>query len=330
MALFSCRCKLAKEPDEVYRKILDTFHKYSINVFFYIGGNDSMDTVAKLNRYFSELNEDIKVVGVPKTIDNDLPETDHTPGFGSAAKFVAVTMSEIALDSSAYNLPSVTVVEIMGRHAGWLTASAALARKISNGAPQIICLPEMPFETEDFLNKIRESFKTEKNIVVAVAEGVKTPEGEFLSETTMSGKTDAFGHKYISGAGKILEGEIREKIGCKVRSIELNVLQRCSSHLCSETDIKEAEFAGKAAFNEAVNGKTGVVEIIKRVSNKPYSVTFETAAVEKIANKEKTVPKEWITKYDVKKEMTDYLYPLIQGEEKSLYKDGLPKFFSIR
>lgn len=329
MALCSCRLKLFSEPDEVYETILNTFKKHSINVFFYIGGNDSMDTVLKLDKYFKEKEEDIRVIGVPKTIDNDLPCTDHTPGFGSAAKFVSTTMTEIALDSSAYNLPSVTVVEIMGRHAGWLTASTALARKVTGSAPQIICLPEMPFDLSDFLKKIRDTFITHKNIVVAVAEGIKTSDGVFLSEATQSGAIDAFGHKYISGAGKILENQIREKIGCKVRSIELNVLQRCSSHLCSETDINESVLVGKAAFDDALKGNSGIVAIIKRSSNDPYKVEYETADVSLIANKEKKVPIEWIDTYDVKKEMMEYLEPLVQGEAKFYFENGLPKYFSF-
>lgn len=330
MALCSCRVKLSSEPDDIYKTVLETFKKYSINIFFYIGGNDSMDTVLKLDKYFKSLGEDIKVIGVPKTIDNDLPCTDHTPGFGSAAKFVSTTMTEIALDSSAYNLPSVTVVEIMGRHAGWLTASAVLARKVTGSAPQIICLPEIPFDTNEFLRKIRDTFITHKNIVVAVAEGIKTADGEFLSESTQSGKIDAFGHKYISGAGKILEGEIREKIGCKVRSIELNVLQRCSSHLCSKVDIDEACLVGEAAFDDALNGKSGIVAVIKRICNNPYKACFGTADVSLIANKEKKVPIEWIETFDVKKEMIDYLEPLIKGEANFFYQNGLPKYFSFK
>lgn len=329
MALCSCRCKLSKDPDEVYETILAAFKKYNIKYFFYIGGNDSMDTVDKLDRYFRSLGEDIKVVGVPKTIDNDLPCTDHTPGFGSAAKFVATSMCDIALDSCAYNLPSVTVVEIMGRNAGWLTASAALARRVTGSAPQFICLPEVPFDTEKFLDTIRETFGTVKNIVVAVAEGVKTPDGKFLSEAAQSGKIDAFGHKYISGAGKILENEIREKIGCKVRSVELNVLQRSAAHLCSGTDIDEAEAVGKAAYGFAKNGETGVVVVIKRKSNNSYEVTYETAPVSFIANKEKPVPQNFISpdKYDVTDEMMTYLTPLVKGEIKTFSEDGLPVFF---
>ena len=329
-ALGSCRYKL---PDPVadtavYDTILNCFKRHNIGAFFYIGGNDSMDTVAKLSAFFKERSEDIKVVGIPKTIDNDLPETDHTPGFGSAAKYLAVTMQEIIRDSSVYSAKSVTIVEIMGRHAGWLTASTCVLRANNEIAPQLIYLPECGFTADKFIEDVKKAQAEHKAVVVAVSEGVEMPEAD---GSYQSGAVDVFGHKYLSGIGKLLENLVRDRIGCKVRSIELNVMQRCSSHLNSKTDLDEAELIGAEGVNAALEGKTGVTMVFKRVSNNPYTIAIDSADATLIANHEKFFPREWINtdENDVLPEATDYFLPLIQGEIPIPMKNGMPVHFKI-
>lgn len=255
--LGSCRYKLPdwKEDEEVYKKITETLKQRNIGAFFYIGGNDSMDTVNKLSEYFKTISLDIKVIGIPKTIDNDLCITDHTPGFGSAAKYVATTMKEITRDSIVYSIPSVTIVEIMGRHAGWLTASTAVLHALGETAPHLVYVPEVKFSVDGFINDVRQELSKHKAVIVAVSEGIEVPEG------VQSGLVDNFGHKYLSGIGKYLEETVRKEIGCKVRSIELNVMQRCSSHLSSRTDIEESENIGAAGVRCALNGETGKVMV---------------------------------------------------------------------
>lgn len=330
MALGSCRYKLSEAPDEVYKQILETFHRYGIGYFFYIGGNDSMDTVKKLSAYFTSLGEDIKCVGIPKTIDNDLPCTDHTPGFGSAAKYIATSVAEIACDSAVYDVSSVTIVEIMGRNAGWLTAASALARRGDCTAPHLIYLPEVVFDPEAFLQKLQELGKTVKNIIVAVSEGVRLANGEYVA-SSQSGLTDAFGHRYLAGVGKYLEDLVRERLGCKVRAVELNVLQRSASHLYSGTDIKEANRIGAEAVQYAVNGKTGVMAICKRLSNHPYLIAYDCAGIGQVANLEKKVPVEWIAANgcDITDDLLEYLRPLVLGEAKEFVSDGIPVYFSF-
>lgn len=291
-----------------------------------------MDTVHKLSEYCKEHGiDDIKVMGAPKTIDNDLGETDHCPGFGSAAKFIATAFTEIGCDSFVYDVPSVTIVEVMGRNAGWLTASAALARTEQRRIPQLIYLCEKVFDEERFLSDVREALKKENNIIIAVSEGVKDAQGHYVGEETKSGKEDAFGHKYLSGIGKYLEGLVGEKIGCKVRSVELNVLQRCAGYMLSETDIMESRNLGAFAAISAVRGESGKMSVIERISNHPYQVKIKLADLDKIANYEKTVPLEWITEdgKDIKEELMEYLTPLIQGEVKIPYENGVPKHFIL-
>lgn len=330
MALGSCRFKLPEQPDETYEKILETFHRYGIGYFFYIGGNDSMDTVKKLSAYFESKGETIRCVGIPKTIDNDLPCTDHTPGFGSAAKYIATCVAEIVCDSEVYDIPSVTIVEIMGRNAGWLTAASVLARRENCTAPHLIYLPEAPFDPERFLDRLRNLGGTTKHIVVAVSEGVRLPNGEYVA-TAKSGATDAFGHRYLAGVGKFLEDLVRERIGCKVRSVELNVLQRSASHLYSGTDIREAYRIGAEAVSFALSGKTGVMAVLHRISNHPYLVSYEYAGIGEVANLEKRVPREWIAPSgcDVGEELVEYLRPLILGEAKEMASDGVPVYFAF-
>lgn len=326
--LGSCRYKLPdwREDDTVYKKITNTLVQRQIGAFFYIGGNDSMDTVNKLSEYFREISLDIKVIGIPKTIDNDLCITDHTPGFGSAAKYVATTMHEIIRDSSVYSMPSVTVVEIMGRHAGWLTASSAVLHALGETAPHLVYVPESKFSLEKFLEDVRHEMAKHKAVIVAVSEGIEVPEG------VQSGVVDNFGHKYLSGIGKYLEETVRAEIGCKVRSIELNVMQRCSSHLCSRTDIDESEAIGSAGVRCALNGDTGKVMTFRRINNSPYTVVIETADACQIANKEKSLPAKFITKSgnNITDSAMDYFLPLIQGELNIIMDRGVPKHFVIQ
>ena len=291
MALGSCRFKLPDFPSDTYQKILNIFHEYEIGYFLYIGGNDSMDTVKKLSDYFLSIHEEIKVVGIPKTIDNDLLCTDHTPGFGSAAKYIATSVAEIACDSSVYDSPSVTIVEIMGRNAGWLTASASLARLTGCHAPHMIYLPEVVFDPVKFMIDLKKMRETVPHVLVAVSEGLKLQNGNYVADSEQNGLTDAFGHKYLSGIGKYLENLVREQMDCNVRSVNLNVLQRSSSYISSATDISEASQIGATALQFAVEGKTGVVAVIKRVSDSPYTVEYHCCEVGSIANLVKSVPK---------------------------------------
>ena len=326
--LGSCRYKLPKLDEEgaeaLYAKIFACLDKHRIGAFFYIGGNDSMDTVEKLSKYGMGIGSDIRFVGIPKTIDNDLPVTDHTPGFGSAAKYVCATVQEIIRDSSVYSIDSVTIIEVMGRHAGWLTASTCVLRVNNEIAPHLIYLPESDFSAEKFLEDVRAERAKHQAVIVAVSEGL-----EIGDDDARSGVVDNFGHKYLSGIGKALEQLVRDEIGCKVRSIELNVMQRCSSHICSKTDIDEAEQIGAEAVKAAMRGATGVTMIFKRVSDKPYLVTIETADTSLMANKEKFFPRKWINSAGngVSDEAIKYFLPLIQGEVDVFMKNGMPRHF---
>jgi len=327
--LGSCRYKLP-DPDkagEVYEKIMACFKKHDIKAFFYIGGNDSMDTVDKLSKYAENNGSDVKIIGIPKTIDNDLCITDHTPGFGSAAKYVATTVQEIIRDSSVYSIESVTIIEIMGRHAGWLTASTCVLRANGEVAPHLIYLPESDFNAEKFLADVRREQAKHKAVIIAVSEGMELGDDEFRS-----GATDNFGHKYLSGVGKRLENLVRDKIGCKARSIELNVMQRCSSHICSKTDIDESVSIGAAGVRAAMKGESGKMMYFRRISDVPYVVEIDSAPACDIANKEKMFPKDWITPdgSDVTDSALKYFLPLIQGEMVLEKKNGLPVHFKIR
>ena len=333
-ALGSCRWKL-KNPEEdkrEFEEIIRILRKNNIGYFIYTGGNDSMDTVYKLSVYCREHGvDDIKIMGAPKTIDNDLGETDHCPGFGSAAKFIATAFTEIACDCYVYDIPSVTVVEVMGRNAGWLTASAALARNEERNVPQLIYLCERAFDTERFVKDVKEALDRENNIIIAVSEGLKDARGNYVGEEMKSGKEDAFGHKYLSGIGKYLEQVITDKIGCKVRSVELNILQRCAGYMLSETDIIESRNLGAFAAVSAIRGETCKMSALKRMPGDNYQVEIVLADLSKIANVEKTVPLEWITEdgHDITEELVDYLRPLIQGEVRIPYKDGVPEHFIL-
>ena len=328
--LGSCRYKLPEDLNApVYPELFQKFEDYNIGYFFYIGGNDSMDTVSKLSRYAAKIQSPIRVIGVPKTIDNDLVETDHTPGFGSAAKFVATTVREIAIDASVYdNKKSVTIVEIMGRHAGWLTAASALARKFEGDNPVLIYLPEVVFNQEEFLEKVKKALETTPNLVVCVSEGINDGNGTFICEFASDVGVDTFGHKILTGSGKYLENLIKEKLGVKVRSVELNVSQRCSSSCLSKTDLDEADHSGAFAVNAALNGETGKMISFVRTNTSPYELSFSTADVNIICNQEKSVPLSWITKdgSDVTDEFIRYAAPLIQGSVDVPTENGLPLF----
>ena len=317
MALGSCRCKLPHDLSaQVYQTIDDIVKKYNIGYFLYIGGNDSMDTVSKLSKFYEGKTDAPKMIGLPKTIDNDLAGTDHTPGYGSAAKYLAVTMDELIRDTAIYAVKSVTIVEIMGRHAGWLTLAAALPKLLGGQKPDIIAIPEVPFSETAFIAQVREKMKITDNIVVAVSEGIRDEQGEYIGSSAKSGAIDNFGHAYLSGVGKHLELLVKNEIGCKVRSIELNLMQRCSSHLGSLVDIEESFSIGEFGVKAALAGETGRMVAVKREQDEPYSVSMHTVEIENVANLERLVPPKWFDLEDqrVQREICQYILPLIQGD----------------
>lgn len=331
MYLGSCRFKLptCEQAEAVYKELFTFFEIHHIRTFFYIGGNDSMDTVLKLSKYAKETGKDINVIGIPKTIDNDLPLTDHTPGFGSAAKYVATSLLEIAHDTYIYNIPSVTIVEIMGRNAGWLTAASILARTSYSPAPDLIYLPETAFSIEDFIEDVKAVKAKRKNVIIAVSEGIKDIEGHYISAS--SGAVDAFGHKQLCGAGKTLENILKAELGCKVRSVELNVLQRSASHIASKTDLDEAIQIGKAAALLGAQGETAKMICYKRLSDTPYQIETFAYDIAAIANQEKTIPLSWINERgnNLTEEAITYLRPLIEGEVMLSYSNGIPSYCDI-
>ena len=327
-ALGSCRKKLPKPEEDpaFFENLIGIFKKYDIRYFFYIGGNDSMDTVAKLSAYTKACDYEMRVIGVPKTIDNDLVGTDHTPGFGSAAKYIATTVREIIRDCAVYTTKAVTIVEIMGRDAGWLTASSAIGRVIDGVAPDLVYLPERYFSKEEFLEDVRAELAKKPNVVVAVSEGLRFADGRYVGEGTQSGAVDIFGHKYLSGTGKALEITVKNEIGCKVRSVELNLPQRCAAHLASDTDLCESVRVGKAAVKAAAEGVTRCMMTILRTTDTPYTAEIGHSDVSEIANKTKWVEDAFINARgnNVTDACCRYLLPLIAGERKPLFRDGLP------
>lgn len=331
--LGSCRFKLPEiEKDKAtFEKIFNILNELEIGYFFYIGGNDSMDTIKKLSDYAKLINSDIKFMGVPKTIDNDLAVTDHTPGYGSAAKFIAATMKEIIRDGLVYDYPTVTIVEIMGRNAGWLTAAAALAKSDDCEGVDMLFLPEKPFDINSFMNSIKALSSKGKSIVVAVSEGIKVPDGRYVFELADHVEVvDSFGHKQMSGTAKFLSNKIAAELGIKSRAIELSTLQRCASHITSRTDITEAYNVGGAAVKAAFEGESGKVVVLKRVSDDPYMCITETHDVHDIANVEKKVPLEWITdNNNVTSDLLHYIRPLIQAELSPIMVDGLPRHLNV-
>ena len=331
MYLGSCRYKLPDPDteDAVYSQIFKVFERYEIGAFFYIGGNDSMDTVDKLSSYGQKIHSDVRIVGIPKTIDNDLILTDHTPGFGSAAKYIATIVREIAYDSYIYDVESATIVEIMGRDAGWLTAASVLARTDTSLAPHRIYLPEVPFHTESFLTDLSALIGKHRNVVIAVSEGIRDAEGNYISATEAA--ADRFGHAQLSGAGKCLENLVKDRLGVKVRSVEVNVLQRCAAHLTSGTDIAEAAASGRYAVERAAAGETAFMSAIYRMSDQPYRTEFTSVPVSEVANRAKEVPREMINDAgnDVTDEMIAYLKPLVVGENIPQFESGIPDFIDV-
>lgn len=329
--LGSCRYKLPNylDDDSPYVFIFKQFADYNIEAFFYIGGNDSMDTVLKLSEYGKRIGSPVRIIGIPKTIDNDLCETDHTPGFGSAAKYIASSLLEIAHDTFIYAVKSVTIVEIMGRDAGWLTAASALARNSYNTAPHLIYLPEVPFDSEDFLLDVKRLLFERNNVIVAVSEGIRDASGNYISASEQS--VDTFGHSQLSGAGKTLEFLVKEKLGVKVRSVEINVLQRCAAHLASKTDLDESFALGKKAVALSEESVTASMVTLKRVSNDPYEVAYGYAEIKHIANEARSIPLDWISpsRNDIEQPLIDYLAPLIVGEMPITYQNGLPVYMDV-
>jgi len=331
-ALGSCRHKL-KGPQEdpaSYKIIFERLAQYNIGYFVYIGGNDSMDTTNKLSEYAKANGIDIRIMGAPKTIDNDLHGMDHSPGFASAAKYIATTFSEIWCDARVYDFPTVTIVETMGRHVGWLCAASAVARKTGE-APHLIYLPEIPFDDAKFLEDVKEQMAKHNAVVIAISEGIMRADGTYVCEDETNVKVDAFGHKHMGGACKVLEGIISNNIDCKVRSIELSLLQRCAGHLTSAIDLSESKALGAMALSRALAGGSGEVSVLNRVCDNPYTVEYSTVPATAIANLEKAVPREWINERgnDVTEDLVKYLLPLLGGSFGSDLSSGYPKHFSF-
>ena len=332
--LGSCRYKLPeiKGNTDFYDRIFEILDKMEIEYFFYIGGNDSMDTIKKLTDYAILNGRTIKFMGVPKTIDNDLAVTDHTPGYGSAAKYIASITKEVIRDGLVYGTKSVTILEIMGRNAGWLTGAAALAKGEDCEGPDMIFLPEIPFDVDEFMKKVEQLQKEKSSVVVAVSEGVKVADGRYVCELTDNiDYVDAFGHRQLTGTARYLAERISREVGCKTRAIEFNSLQRCASHIVGRVDITEAFQVGGAAVKAAFEGETAKMIILKRISDDPYLCVTDLYDVHKIANVEKKVPREWINEAGdyVTPEFVNYVRPLIQAELTPMMVDGLPRHLRL-
>ncbi|MDR1835225.1 MAG: 6-phosphofructokinase [Fusobacteriaceae bacterium] len=330
--LGTCRFKLPEihENKEIYEKVFEILNRLEIDSFIYIGGNDSMDTIKKLSDYSILTGQTQKFIGVPKTIDNDLALTDHTPGYGSAAKYIGTSVKEIIRDglSQSYKKDIVTIVEIMGRNAGWLTGSAALSKAEDCDGPDLIYLPELAFDLKDFIEKIKKLLKHKHSLVIAVSEGLKLKDGQYVCEMGASSEyVDAFGHRQLTGTANYLASFVAGELGIKTRGIELSTLQRSASHLASRIDVNEAFMVGGAAVKAADEGDTGKMVVIDRVSDDPYQCSTGIYDVHKIANDEKLVPRQWITKDGtyVTKEFIDYVTPLIQGDYQPVMVEGIPR-----
>jgi len=331
-AIGSVRFKLKdpkKDPSQ-YERLLEVFKKYNIRYFFYNGGNDSMDTCNKISKFFKKSGYDCNVMGVPKTIDNDLNVTDHSPGYGSAAKYVATTFMELYHDATVYDTPQVTIVEVMGRNAGWLTAAAALASYKGQG-PDLIYLPEIAFDIDDFFKQVSEVLAEKGKVIVAVSEGIKTKEGKYIPELFQDLKKDAFGHAQLGGTAQVLAEEVSKRTNVKVRAIEFSLLQRSAAHLASKVDVEEAFNAGKKAVQAAVRGTSDKMVGFKRISSNPYKIKYVLIPLLKAANTEQKVPLEWILPHGkgLTQEFVDYALPLIQGDSKAKLVDGLPRFAKL-
>ncbi len=332
--LGSCRYKL---PDfrvnpQPYEKLFALLKKYDIGYFFYIGGNDSMDTILKLSDYAMATNCDVRFIGVPKTIDNDLMITDHTPGYGSAAKYIGVTVKELVRDSTIYDMKSVTILEIMGRNAGWLTAAAALAEERDCEGAQMICLPETVFDPERFVEQVAAIQKRVPSLVIAVSEGIRTADGRYVCELgDESLNVDPFGHKYLGGTARYLCSLIGHKLKTKTRAVEISTLQRCAAHCASRTDVIEAYQSGGAAAFAAFSGQSGMMVALKRLSDDPYQCVTELHDIHDVANYEKTVPQHWIDAANARMnpEFLQYARPLILSEVPPMYVGGMPQHIRL-
>ncbi len=335
-ALGSVRYKLksVEEDDTDYKRILEVFQKYNVRYFFYNGGNDSMDTCNKISKYLLSCGYECNIIGVPKTIDNDLYGTDHCPGYGSAAKYVATTMMEMYLDATVYNKGQITIVEIMGRNAGWLTAASALATYKGYG-PDLIYLPEKPFDVDKFLTSVKAvADKNNGKCIVALSEGIKTSDGRYVVEAIAesSAAKDSFGHTQLGGVAATLASLVSRKIGGKVRAVEFSLMQRCGAHLASATDIEEAFNAGRYAVKYACDGETDKMVVFERGEGDEYHIEYKLMDIQLAANTEKTVPLSWINPDDtgLTVDFVKYALPLIQGESNSPKEDGLPRFAKLK
>lgn len=327
--LGSCRYKLPKDlTSPLYPTLFRKLDALEIGYFFYIGGNDSMDTVSKLSRYAAQVGSPIRFIGIPKTIDNDLMLTDHTPGYGSAAKYVASTVREIALDASVYQQQAVTIIELMGRGAGWLSAASVLARKYEGDNPLLIYLPEAPFDFQSFSRDLTDALRQRPDVIVCVSEGISDVSGRLICEYNDEARLDSFGHKMLTGCGKVLENFVHNHFGIKARSVELNVSQRCSGMILSETDIREAALAGAFGVCAALEGTTGKMVTFHRTPDTPYAIECSLADVNQVCNREKPFPKDWITCHgsNISPDFHSYVLPLIQGEPKRAMSQGLPVY----
>lgn len=334
-ALGSVRYKLkAAEDDETdYKKMLEVFKKFNIRYFFYNGGNDSMDTCNKVSKYMQKAGYECRVMGVPKTIDNDLWGTDHCPGYGSAAKYIATSVLEVYRDARVYDKGTITVLEIMGRNAGWLTAAASLACYHGAG-PDLIYLPEMAFDIEKFYDRVTEIYKKNNYVIIAVSEGIKDKDGKYISEygSDLAKMRDSFGHSQLGGLASTLGNLTQQKTGAKVRSIEFSLLQRCAAHIASKTDVDEAYLAGQSAVRAAVEGKTDYMVAFERAPGKDYKCNIKLIKLDEVANAEKKVPLEWIVGDGtaLSEEYINYALPLIQGESSPPFENGMPRFAKLK
>ena len=334
-ALGSCRHKLHDDDDYEYKRILEVFKKYNVRYFFYNGGNDSMDTCNKISKYCIKNGYECRVIGIPKTIDNDLCLTDHTPGFASAAKYIATSIAEITLDTRVYDYGNISIVEVMGRNAGWLAASAALSRLNGVGV-DLIYLPEIPFDLDKFIDEVNDIYEAQGKVVVCVSEGLKDIDGKYISEYANKNLSkDKFGHMQVGGVAQYLASQIKARTGAKIRSIELSLLQRCAAHLASKTDYDEAYMAGLKAVEYAINGESDKMVSFKCTRGSKlsdYKCEIELVPLEDVANVEKKVPREWINKKgnNVNREFIDYVLPLIQGETELPKVNGLPRFAQLK
>lgn len=329
-AFGSCRKKIKEEAE--LAQVVETLKKHDVRYFFYNGGNDSMDTCQKIHDYASKIGYEMRVMGVPKTIDNDLAVTDHTPGYGSAAKFVATTCMELAKEAGVYGSAPVIVVEVMGRNAGWLTAASALANKNGFG-PDFIYLPEVAFDLNKFMTDLEKLYKTKKNILVVVSEGIMDAQGKYIAEYVSTAGKDSFGHTQLGGLAAFLANEIKSKLNIKVRGIELSLLQRCAAHCASKTDVDEAFTVGQTTFKLAAAGESGKMVSYKCTRNKEgYKCEFVPIPLKDVANHEKKVPLEWVNKEgnNVNQKFIDYALPLIQGEPSIVRENGLPRYAKLK